>query len=57
MSTLSVIENWIEDNSKVLDLGCGDGEILFELKKTKNINSLGVEIEEKNIEIDAAYYC
>ena len=50
MSTLSVIENWIEDNSKVLDLGCGDGEILFELKKTKNINSLGVEIEEKNIE-------
>ena len=50
MSTLSVIENWIEDNNKVLDLGCGDGEILFELKKTKNINSLGVEIEEKNIE-------
>jgi len=50
MSTLSVIENWIEDNSKILDLGCGDGEILFELKKTKNINSLGVEIEEKNIE-------
>ena len=50
MSTLSVIENWIEDNNKVLDLGCGDGEILFELKKTKNINCLGVEIEEKNIE-------
>ena len=50
MNTLSVIENWIEDNSKVLDLGCGNGEILFELKKTKNINSLGVEIEEKNIE-------
>ena len=50
MSTLSVIENWIEDNNTVLDLGCGDGEILFELKKTKNINSLGVEIEEKNIE-------
>ena len=50
MSTLSVIEKWVEIRSKVLDLGCGNGNILSELQKTKDINGLGVEIEEKNIE-------
>ena len=50
MSTLSVIERWVEEQTKVLDLGCGNGDILSALKKTKNINGLGVEIEEKNIE-------
>lgn len=50
MSTLSVIEKWVEVRSKVLDLGCGNGNILSELQKTKDINGLGVEIEEKNIE-------
>ncbi|MDC0072044.1 methionine biosynthesis protein MetW [Gammaproteobacteria bacterium] len=50
MRTLSVIEKWVEVRSKVLDLGCGNGNILSELQKTKDINGLGVEIEEKNIE-------
>ena len=50
MSTLSVIEKWIEVGSKVLDLGCGNGNILSELQKTKDVIGLGVEIEEKNIE-------
>ena len=50
MRTLSVIEKWVEARSKVLDLGCGNGNILSELQKTKDINGLGVEIEEKNIE-------
>ena len=50
MSTLSIIERWVEEGTKVLDLGCGNGEILFELKKTKKITGLGVEIEENNIE-------
>jgi methionine biosynthesis protein MetW len=50
MSTLSVIDKWVEVRSKVLDLGCGKGNILSELQKTKDINGLGVEIEEKNIE-------
>jgi methionine biosynthesis protein MetW len=50
MSTLSIIERWVEEDTKVLDLGCGNGEILFELKKTKKITGLGVEIEENNIE-------
>ena len=50
MSTLFIIEGWVEEGTKVLDLGCGNGEILSELKKTKKITGLGVEIEENNIE-------
>ena len=28
MDTIEVIKNWIDSGSKVLDLGCGNGEIL-----------------------------
>ena len=38
-------------NSHILDLGCGDGSMLLELKKELNINGLGVDISEKNIQL------
>ena len=43
------IKNWIKKNSKVLDLGCGDGTLLKELKTKKNTSGLGIEIDEKKI--------
>ena len=30
-----IIENWTHQNSKVLDLGCGDGSLLNYLKEKK----------------------
>ena len=50
MNILAIIENWVDDKSKVLDLGCGDGDILVNLKKEKAIRAFGVEIESANIE-------
>ncbi len=41
-----IVCDLIEKNSKVLDLGCGNGELLKILKKEKEISSLGVEINE-----------
>jgi methionine biosynthesis protein MetW len=38
-----IIANWINSNSKVLDLGCGDGELLNYLKKERNITGYGIE--------------
>ena len=34
---LEIIQEWIPANSRVLDLGCGDGELLSWLQKNKNV--------------------
>ena len=39
----------IEPNSQVLDLGCGDGELLSLLIKHRNCRTTGIEIDEKAI--------
>ncbi|MGA2142651.1 MAG: methionine biosynthesis protein MetW [Brevinematales bacterium] len=46
----SLMAGWIEDESRVLDLGCGDGSLLEFLIKEKNTHGLGVEIDIANIE-------
>ena len=33
----NIIEDWVPDNSKVIDFGWGDGSLLHKLKKDKNI--------------------
>lgn len=45
---LTIIENWIPSDAKVLDLGCGDGELLAHLK-TRGATGLGMEIDPKKI--------
>ncbi|MCV6611852.1 MAG: methionine biosynthesis protein MetW [Amphritea sp.] len=46
---LDIIQEWIAPDSKVLDLGCGDGELLARLKQQKNIAGYGVEFDHDNI--------
>lgn len=46
---LDIIQDWIPPNSKVLDLGCGDGELLAYLQQEKNITGYGVEFDHDNI--------
>jgi len=41
-----VIESLIEPDSKVLDIGCGDGELLANLAADKNIKSEGIELDQ-----------
>ncbi len=41
-----LIESLIEPDSKVLDLGCGDGRLLVSLIKDKNIKGHGIELEQ-----------
>ncbi len=40
----------INVNSRVLDLGCGDGSLLKYLKKTKQSKCLGIEISQTKIQ-------
>lgn len=44
-----VIAELVEPNSKVLDLGCGDGTLLSLLIEQKNCHGTGIEIDEKAI--------
>jgi homoserine O-acetyltransferase len=41
-----LIESLIEPNSTVLDIGCGDGELLAKLTADKNIKGKGIEVQE-----------
>ena len=46
---LSIIRNWIEPKTRVLDLGCGDGSFLARLKKEKQIFDCGLDLNSENI--------
>ena len=45
----SIISEWIEGHSSVLDLGCGDGELLSILIQEKQVHAQGIEIDEQAI--------
>lgn len=46
---LEIIKPWFTPGSRVLDLGCGEGELLSDLQQTLGINGLGLEIDADNI--------
>jgi methionine biosynthesis protein MetW len=46
---LQKIFDVISPNSKILDLGCGDGVLLHELIEKKNASGLGIEISVEKI--------
>ena len=46
---LEIICEWIKPNTRILDLGCGDGTLLTHLKQTRNVTGYGLEIDETNI--------
>lgn len=46
---LEIIYQWIASNSRVLDLGCGDGELLYHLQNSRGVTGLGMEIENSKI--------
>ena len=38
-----LISEWIEPNSRILDLGCGDGSLLKLLNSKRNVTGYGVD--------------
>lgn len=46
---LEIIQEWIPAGSRVLDLGCGDGELLAWLAANKRVSGYGLEIDGDKI--------
>ena len=47
---LEHVADFIDENARVLDLGCGDGELLAHLQETKGIQGYGIEKDQEAIE-------
>lgn len=45
-----IIGHWIKPESRVLDLGCGDGSLLKNLSDSKSIRGYGLEIDPDGIQ-------
>ena len=45
-----IIANLIEENTRVLDVGCGDGTLMEHLKNDKKIDIRGIEISKNNVQ-------
>jgi methionine biosynthesis protein MetW len=46
-----IISELIENNTRVLDVGCGDGILMKHLKDNKNVDTRGMEISKNNVQI------
>ena len=46
----NLISSLIKNNSKVLDIGCGNGSLLQYLETKKNINGQGIEISHTGVQ-------
>ena len=44
-----IIAELIKNNTRVLDVGCGDGILMKHLKDNKNIDTRGLEISKNNV--------
>ena len=46
-----IISDLIENNTRVLDVGCGDGTLIKYLKDKKNVDTRGLEISKDKVQI------
>ena len=46
-----IIANFLPSQSRVLDVGCGDGTLMKALIDEKSINARGIEINKDNVKI------
>ena len=50
-SEYKIITDLIEENTRVLDVGCNDGTLMEFLKKNKDVDIRGIEISKEKVQI------
>ena len=48
-SDLAVIARNVREGSRILDVGCGDGQLMAALRDHKNVDARGLEIDPVNV--------
>ena len=46
-----IIADLLEENTRVLDVGCDDGTLMEFLKKNKNINKKNIKNKKKKVQV------
>ena len=46
---LQIIASWITPGAKVLELGCGEGDLLLWLRQNRQVKERGIEIKESKV--------
>ena len=46
-----IIADLMEENTRILDVGCDDGTLMEFLKKNKNVDIRGIEISKKKVQV------
>lgn len=46
---LRIIASWITPGAKVLELGCGEGDLLLWLRQNRQVTERGIEIKESKV--------
>ena len=46
---LALISDWVAEGARLLDLGCGDGQLLAELAQTRRVTGYGLEIDPEQV--------
>ena len=46
---LAGLESWVPENSRVLDLACGDGTLMRHLMENRGVSGYGLEIDSEQI--------
>ena len=46
---LAIIASHVGDGSRVIDIGCGDGALMAELRDAKQVDARGLEIDPANV--------
>ncbi|MHC4481068.1 MAG: methionine biosynthesis protein MetW, partial [Planctomycetota bacterium] len=45
-----IIEEYVEPGARVLDVGCGDGELLAQLIEEKGVEGCGIDIDLQQVQ-------